>query len=174
MRSSDKFSLFFFVETTSETSSTMYISINTDIFLINVKLYSFQGSTSIFSKDQPTTSLSIWCFLFNSIFFLYFLAESSPTFFVPQSCSGQYQKIGPDCKTSSAPCDMLKPCQNNGNCTNNNNTLYGYNCLCPPGFNGTECQIDNRLCKPNTCWNNGISSFDYITQKNNSLCFRYM
>jgi hypothetical protein len=92
---------------------------------------------------------------------MYFLAELSPTSFVPQSCPSQYQ-IGPDCSTSSTPCEILKPCQNNGNCTNKNNTLYNYICLCPSGFEGTECQIDNRPCKANTCQNNGISSFHYI------------
>jgi hypothetical protein len=50
---------------------------------------------------------------------------------------------------------MLKPCQNDGSCVNTNRTAVGYNCTCPDGFNGTECQFDNRPCKPNTCWNNG-------------------
>jgi hypothetical protein len=92
---------------------------------------------------------------------MYFLAESSPTFFVSKLCPSQYQ-IGPGCNTSSTPCDILKPCQNSGSCINNNNTLYKYICLCPSGFDGTECQIDNRPCKANSCWNNGISSFRYI------------
>jgi len=155
MRSSDKFSIFFFVETTSETSSTTHISGDTDLFLIKLNSIFFQGLISISSTDQRTSSLSKWCFLFNYVFFLYFLAESPSLSFVPRPCPGQYQ-IGPDCNTSSAPCDILKPCQNNGSCINNNNTLYNYMCLCPPGFNGTECQIDNRPCKPNTCWNNGV------------------
>jgi hypothetical protein len=66
---------------------------------------------------------------------------------------------------------MLKPCQNNGNCTNDNTTVYGYNCACPRGFDGAQCQVDNRPCKPNTCWNNGISSFFILSQIYMSLIF---
>ncbi len=151
MRSSDKFCTFFFVEITSETNPTTYMSGNTDHFLINLKFYSFQGLISTSSTNQPTTSLLTG----------YFPAESSSTSFVPQSCPSQYA-MGLNCNTSSTPCDILKPCQNNGNCTNNNNTLYNYICLCPPSFDGTECQIDNRPCKPNTCQNNGILFVYYI------------
>ena len=85
----------------------------------------------------------------------YFLAESSPLFFVSPSCPSQYQ-TGLDCNISSTLCDVTKPCQNNGSCINNNSIPRGYTCTCPRGFDGTECQIDNRPCKPNTCWNNGI------------------
>jgi hypothetical protein len=63
---------------------------------------------------------------------------------------------------------MLKPCQNNGSCTNDNSTLYGYVCSCLTGFNGTECQYDYRPCKQNTCWNNGINIlFNFFERKSN-------
>ena len=44
---------------------------------------------------------------------------------------------------------MLKPCQNNGVCTDTNTTTLGYKCTCPRGFDGTQCQLDNRPCKTN-------------------------
>jgi len=55
---------------------------------------------------------------------------------------------------------MLTPCQNDGTCVNDNTTLIGYICLCPSGFDGTECQNDNRVCQPDTCWNNGILNME--------------
>jgi hypothetical protein len=61
---------------------------------------------------------------------------------------------------------MLKPCQNNGNCTNNNTVVYGYICTCPPGVDGAQCQFDNRPCKPNTCWNNGTFHLSSFYHKN--------
>jgi hypothetical protein len=51
---------------------------------------------------------------------------------------------------------MLQPCQNNGTCNNTNTNVDGYNCTCLHGFDGSQCQYDNRPCKSNTCWNNGI------------------
>ena len=63
--------------------------------------------------------------------------------------------MGKDCNISSNPCDTLKPCQNNGTCSNETTNISGYSCLCSPGFNGTQCQNDYRPCKPTTCWNNG-------------------
>jgi hypothetical protein len=39
---------------------------------------------------------------------------------------------------------------------NSKNIYMGYMCSCPFSLNGTQCQFDYRLCKPNTCKNNGI------------------
>ena len=50
---------------------------------------------------------------------------------------------------------MLDSCQNDGTCISDYSTFFGYNCLCPPGVDGTECQDDYRLCQSDTCWNNG-------------------
>ncbi|CAF0824469.1 unnamed protein product [Adineta ricciae] len=63
--------------------------------------------------------------------------------------------IGSTCNLPNSPCDLLKPCQNNGTCTNDETTLKGYFCSCFDYFNGTECQYDHRLCRSDTCWNNG-------------------
>ena len=69
--------------------------------------------------------------------------------------------IGAGCSVSSLPCDILTPCQNNGTCKNDNITTNGYICTCPRGFDGEQCQLDNRPCKPTTCWNNGILPVRY-------------
>ncbi|CAF3922656.1 unnamed protein product [Adineta steineri] len=68
-------------------------------------------------------------------------------FFVAPPCSNEY-KIGMNCSSSIAPCDILNPCQNYGTCFNNNETLYGYTCNCTSDFSGSECEINRR-------WNNG-------------------
>ena len=60
---------------------------------------------------------------------------------------------------------MLKPCLNNGSCYNNVTVVNGYICTCPHGFDGAQCELDNRLCKPNTCWNDGIHFFSLIFNK---------
>ncbi|UJR16931.1 hypothetical protein I4U23_003829 [Adineta vaga] len=86
---------------------------------------------------------------------------------IPSGCiSSNY--IGHDCNISVFPCDMLQPCQNNATCINNNTVTYGYTCSCLLGFNGTECQYDQRPCQSTTCWNNGmclnISNTEFICQ----------
>ncbi|CAF0808925.1 unnamed protein product [Adineta ricciae] len=62
--------------------------------------------------------------------------------------------IGSHCNITSTPCQILQPCKNSANCTNNV-TTYTYICSCLPGFNGTHCEFDRRPCKPNTCSNHG-------------------
>lgn len=59
--------------------------------------------------------------------------------------------------SSNTRCHWLKPCLNNGTCIDNIPASDGYYCSCPPGFNGTNCESNNRVCKPNTCYNNGMS-----------------
>jgi hypothetical protein len=72
------------------------------------------------------------------------------------------QQIGENCNTPSSPCDMANPCQNMGTCIPNITISRGYTCVCHPGFNGTDCELDIRPCKLTTCWNNGRS----ISQEN--------
>lgn len=85
---------------------------------------------------------------------LLFLAQQS-TPSMPFSCSNGHS-IGLYCNISNAICDMLRPCQNNGICYNETKASYNYSCVCPNGFNGRRCEIDNRPCQPIGCWNNGI------------------
>ena len=78
--------------------------------------------------------------------------------------------VGPTCNVSSSPCNMLNPCRNNGTCFNNGTEPHGVFCSCPTGFNGTQCQLDHRTCKPNTCWNKGIK-FSFIIKQKSSIFF---
>ncbi|CAF0818380.1 unnamed protein product [Adineta ricciae] len=75
--------------------------------------------------------------------------------FTPLTCSDG-TLTGFYCNVSNLPCDTIQPCENNGTCMNNNTSLLGYFCSCLPYINGTHCQFDHRLCKPDTCLNNGI------------------
>ena len=77
--------------------------------------------------------------------------------FIPLPCQNP-NKIGIDCNTSSTPCETLQPCKNHATCQNTNDSLLGYACTCPDGFDGDQCQNDQRPCKSNTCWNNGSIS----------------
>ena len=63
--------------------------------------------------------------------------------------------IGWYCNVPSTACDTLRPCQNQGNCTNTNATSSSYVCSCPTDFGGASCQFDHRPCRADTCWNNG-------------------
>jgi hypothetical protein len=115
-------------------------------------------------------------FHFNTdiIFFtiLYRLVHQPSEFFYPEPCENS-TFIGSTCNISNTPCNMLKPCLNNGNCVNNATAPHGYSCLCLPGFNGTECQYDYRPCQSNTCWNDGILTIK-INEENCIFVCRYM
>ena len=84
------------------------------------------------------------------------LVQRTDTSFAPPTCPDAVS-IGVNCSTSSALCDVLLPCQNNGICNHTNITLVGYTCSCATGFNGARCEDDHRPCKPDTCWNQGMN-----------------
>ncbi|CAF3926842.1 unnamed protein product, partial [Adineta steineri] len=69
--------------------------------------------------------------------------EQLSNIFYPHACENSTE-IGSHCDVSNAPCNQLQPCLNNGTCSNNDTNVHGYFCLCPEGFNGTECQLDFR------------------------------
>lgn len=97
--------------------------------------------TSISSIDTTiTTALIIW--------------NRTGEYFVPPTCPIA-TNIGANCNVSVNPCDLLDPCQNDGTCIRDNNTLFGYICLCHTNIGGPECQYDYRLCQSDTCWHNG-------------------
>ncbi|CAF0991866.1 unnamed protein product [Adineta steineri] len=121
-------------ETTSGMSSLISITSTTSLSKTTYETSSVTNHydfTSVTSSDQFTTTQSL----------------SLLPFFVAPPCSNEY-KIGMNCSSSIAPCDILNPCQNYGTCFNDNETLYGYTCNCTSDFSGSECEI-------NTCWNNG-------------------
>ncbi|CAF0918198.1 unnamed protein product [Adineta steineri] len=80
--------------------------------------------------------------------------EQLPNIFYPHACEDSTE-IGSHCNVSNAPCNQLQPCLNNGTCYNNDTNVDRYFCLCLEGFNGTECQLDFRVCKSDTCFNDG-------------------
>lgn len=71
---------------------------------------------------------------------------------------------------SNRACSILQPCLNNGTCHNINSTL-GYNCSCVTGFNGEICQSDDRVCRPDSCWNDGISRETERNERSDSISF---
>ncbi|CAF1436394.1 unnamed protein product [Adineta ricciae] len=70
-------------------------------------------------------------------------------FFVPVC------EYGSACDVFNKYCSRSNPCLNNGTCHNRNTLLYRYNCECPLNFSGVHCEIDDRPCHPNPCWNTG-------------------
>ncbi|CAF1545997.1 unnamed protein product [Adineta ricciae] len=80
--------------------------------------------------------------------------NSSNLLFITSPCADQ-QWTGVYCNVSNRPCDTINPCRNSGSCFNDNTTVDTYLCQCLQGFDGSECQNDRRICKLNTCFNNG-------------------
>jgi hypothetical protein len=74
--------------------------------------------------------------------------------FAPSNCPTA-TSIGVNCNTSSAPCDILQPCENSGSCQNANSSSAGYTCFCTKNYRGRHCEEDHRPCKPGTCWDHG-------------------
>lgn len=75
--------------------------------------------------------------------------------FEPQRCDNKL-KTGTHCNISNSHCDVINPCINGGNCTNNNpNQNPPYYCTCRDGFNGDNCENDRRPCKLEYCSDNG-------------------
>ena len=79
-----------------------------------------------------------------------------PAPFQPTVCSSP-QQVGPFCNVTNMPCSVLRPCQNNGSCSDVSNNSRGFLCSCPSGFGGEECQLDLRPCGTNPCLYNGQS-----------------
>lgn len=83
-----------------------------------------------------------------------FTNGSTENYFIPPACANS-TRIGLICNISNMPCDILKPCENNGICINTNLTMIGYECICSSYSSGINCEIDYHLCTPNPCWNDG-------------------
>ena len=92
-----------------------------------------------------------------NLFLSFMKAAAKATAFVPLTCPNS-SFIGRYCNLSSQPCVMLNPCQNAGTCYHNDSALDGYSCYCVSGTDGNQCQLDHRVCKSDTCWNNGKNS----------------
>ncbi|CAF1040910.1 unnamed protein product [Adineta ricciae] len=120
--------------------------------------FSFDNYGNIFVSDQNNHRIQKFVFMTKSCDYTttYPLTtdvqQVTPLFFTP-TCPNS-SNIGIDCKLPGTSCAILNPCLNDGTCDNINDVPW-YSCLCPPGFNGTRCQFDHRLCKNGTCFNNG-------------------
>ncbi len=69
-------------------------------------------------------------------------------------------RFGINCSFPNNKCDMNQSCQNDGTCINSDDNLNQI-CSCMSGLDGKYCEIDRRVCKENTCWNNGTHFFSY-------------
>ena len=74
--------------------------------------------------------------------------------FYPPVCPNS-SNIGTNCTVSSAACSQLQPCRNDGTCSSSNTAALGYLCQCMTDIHGQQCELDDRPCKSDTCWNNG-------------------
>ena len=69
-----------------------------------------------------------------------------------------YNKDEAHCIIGDDVCEHENPCQNGSSCRDDLTATFEYTCLCPEFFKGIDCEIDDRPCEPNPCWNNGIVS----------------
>ncbi|CAF1240953.1 unnamed protein product [Adineta steineri] len=141
--------------TTSTTTSTTLTSTTTSITSTSTAISTTSTTSTTRNVNTDATSLIATVQTENSISYFSFISvvEESPLF-IPKSC-GDLTSIGLNCNISASPCKIANLCQNDGNCTADNTTSYGYICSCPFGFHGINCELDNRLCKPHICLNHG-------------------
>ncbi|XP_078352119.1 mucin-like protein [Oculina patagonica] len=103
--------------------------------------YTTSGSSSSVSTS-PTESLSSSTSMTSSS-----ISESSVSISSTTSESvSMTPAVAPD------PCSSLN-CSDHGNCTVNNNGTA--ECVCDPGFEGSNCEIDIDECNSTPCLNNG-------------------
>ncbi|CAF4794037.1 unnamed protein product [Rotaria sp. Silwood1] len=82
--------------------------------------------------------------------------------------------IGSSCNISSDACSMLQPCLNAATCFPNNTLSLKYHCQCQSGYTGRDCENDQRICRENTCLNDGVCielNILKITSNNNQTNF---
>ncbi|XP_033643609.1 protein crumbs-like isoform X1 [Asterias rubens] len=71
-------------------------------------------------------------------------------------CSCTEFVTGPKCQYRG-PCATGQACENGGTCqqTYLNDGSFSFQCLCPTGFNGTNCELEINWCDSNPCQNEG-------------------
>jgi hypothetical protein len=86
--------------------------------------------------------------------------------FVPTDNCPSSDIFGIDCSSSSNICVQSTPCLNSGNCSINTTNTYGYSCQCVSGFQGINCEDDQRPCRPVFCFNRGTCVNDSASTTN--------
>ncbi|KAK6181383.1 hypothetical protein SNE40_009243 [Patella caerulea] len=71
----------------------------------------------------------------------------------PWECNCEEGWGGLFCNQDLNYCTHHKPCKNGGTCTNTGEGSY--TCTCPPGFSGTNCEIEYDDCEKQPCLNGG-------------------
>ncbi|CAF1380989.1 unnamed protein product [Adineta steineri] len=135
--------------TTSTSESTTTVSTSESTTTISTPRSTTTISTAKFTSSISTSESTTTYLPETSEY-----NHSTSLLFVAPLCENS-TNIGINCNVSGTICDMGNPCLNDGNCSNIKNN-QDYDCLCQPDFNGKQCQFDQRLCKENTCFNNGI------------------
>ncbi|CAF1013859.1 unnamed protein product [Adineta ricciae] len=125
---------------------------------------SFDTYGNMFVSDINNNRIQKFIFLTNSCYTsmaVSFTTDITTTLYSAQSSQSTWKNstgIGLYYNISDKACDYLQPCYHNGFCYNNNSNVNNFYCLCPYGFTGDQCQLDKRLCRLDTCWNNGTCS----------------
>ena len=78
-------------------------------------------------------------------------------------------RLGTGCTFIDDVCNVSQPCKSGGHCTTDATLQRGYTCSCPWGFNGDDCEIDQRPCKPDTCRNQGGKTSSSSYNRNHRL-----
>ncbi|CAF0875504.1 unnamed protein product [Adineta steineri] len=109
-------------------------------------------TTLVNAIENSTNALSTFVTTINVFTTSLEKVQPSVSIFIAVQCNDTTY-IGSNCNISNNICDIANPCQNNGTCINN--TFDSYICLCPSGFNGTYCELDQRPCILHTCLYDG-------------------
>ena len=107
--------------------------------------------------------MTMTLFLKIELSFEYPVVPKPPRPFALLACNDS-DHMGVSCNISTSPCDLLSPCLNQATCTDNKTIPQGYLCHCTPEFQGSDCEIDTRPCKPDTCRNNGKLPFRTLSR----------
>ena len=161
------------IDSITESSQTEMVDTMTEI--INSITQSSQTKTIMTTAAKFTNATSksiIGSLVFILIFqcFLYSPGATPPLQFVAPNCDTS-ATIASTCAKLKSPCEMFKPCLNNGTCCDNDTSPTGYSCSCLRYYNGTNCQSDHQPCKLDTCWNNGRRKLPLLYQNMSSTRF---
>ncbi|CAF3746170.1 unnamed protein product [Adineta steineri] len=141
--------------TTTTTSSTTSSSSTTSTTSTTTSTSSTTSSTTT-SSSSTTSSTSVTTTTTTTT------TPVPPAFYCPGTNIGAY------CNVTSDACSMSQPCLNAATCFPDLTVPVGYRCGCQTGYTGSTCENDERICKDDTCWNNGTCIEVNSTTVNNN------